>query len=361
MGTTHANQYKRWAQPTLRTVGRRNTESQIEAPGKDSFLDVVANVVAILIILVIVVGSQASKVVVDRETAKQRERASAAEGSSGEIAAAEDAVKSIEAGVHELEARVDRQKFEVAMRRAEREQMQLLVTVAEQRLGEHRDQLSDAERQRYDLEGDLIASRGELSKLSLTAASKVAKPAPIVLQHLPTPMARTVFDNEVHFRLQNHRLAYVPFDEMKERLMTDARNQLSKLKDTPRAEFSLPEIAGFGARYILRRAETEVETRSGTARHSGVELELIYFVDVEPNLGEPFAQAMGPSSEFRSRIAGRRPQNTTVTIWVYPDSFDDFRALKAELFRLGFLTAARPMPMGEPIAGGPSGHRSAAE
>ena len=57
MGTTHANQYKRWAQPTLRTVGRRNTESQIEAPGKDSFLDVVANVVAILIILVIVVGT----------------------------------------------------------------------------------------------------------------------------------------------------------------------------------------------------------------------------------------------------------------------------------------------------------------
>jgi len=73
------------------------------------------------------------------------------------------------------------------------------------------------------------------------------------------------------------------------------------------------------------------------------------------------AQALGPASEFRGRIANCRPQNTTVTIWVYPDSFDDFRALKAELFRLGYLTAARPMPMGEPIAGSPSGHRSAAE
>ena len=133
------------------------------------------------------------------------------------------------------------------------------------------------------------------------------------------------------------------------------------MKDTPRAEFSLPEVAGFGARYVLRRTEGQVETRAGTQKHAGVELELIYLVDVEPNLGQPIAQALGPSSEFRSRIAPCRPQNTTVTVWVYPDSFDDFRALKAELFKLGFLTAARPMPMGEPIAGSPSGSRSSAE
>ena len=88
---------------------------------------------------------------------------------------------------------------------------------------------------------------------------------------------------------------------------------------------------------------------------------MIYLVDAEPNLGQPIAQALGPGSEFRGRIAACRPQSTTVTIWVYPDSFDDFRALKAELFKLGFLTAARPMPMGEPIAGSPSGSRSRAE
>ena len=133
------------------------------------------------------------------------------------------------------------------------------------------------------------------------------------------------------------------------------------MRDTPRAEFSLPEISGFGARYTLRKAEMEVELRSGTARHSGVELELIYLVEVEPNLGQPIAQALAPGSEFRSRIATFKPQSTTVTIWVYPDSFDDFRALKAELYKLGFLTAARPMPMGEPIAGSPSGSRSSAE
>src|SRR4029079_4269412 len=140
---------------------------------------------------------------------------------------------------------------------------QLLVTVAEQRLGEYRNQLSADERARYDLEQELVKSKGELASLKTTPVS-LTKPKPHILEHLPTPMARTVFGTEIHFRLLNHRLAYVPFDEMKERLLVDARHHVNKLRETATAEFSLPEISGFGARYILRRAETEVEMRSGT-------------------------------------------------------------------------------------------------
>jgi hypothetical protein len=55
------------------------------------------------------------------------------------------------------------------------------------------------------------------------------------------------------------------------------------------------------------------------------------------------------------------PNRTTVTVWTYPDSFHDFRRLKDELFKLGYLTAGRPMPHGAPIAGSPSGSRSAAQ
>jgi hypothetical protein len=339
----------------------RKREEQFEAPGKDSFLDVVANVVAILIILVIVVGSQASKVAVDKRLAKQVAAESVDASTNRELAAAQSEAKSVEHGVHELEQQVERQTFEISYRRSERDQIQLLVTTAEQRLAEHRGQLSEAEQERYDLESQLVASRGELTRLSQAEAVTGAKPPPIVIQHLPTPMARTVFGVEVHFRLLNHRLTYVPWDEVVERLKADAKNHVQKLRDAPRVEISLPEIAGFGARYILRRADLQVETRSGTARQSGVELEQVYLVDTEPNLGQPFSEVFQPGSEFRSRLAALKPQGTTVTVWVYPDSFDDYRALKAELFKLGFLTAARPMPMGEPIAGSPTGSRSSAE
>jgi hypothetical protein len=339
----------------------RKRQEQFEAPGKDSFLDVVANVVAILIILVIVVGSQASKTAVAAKMAKKQAAAATSEGPQREVAAAEAEARAVEAGVQDLQQRIDRQHFEISYRQAEREQVQLLVTIAEQRLAEHRNQLGDAERSRYDLEAQLVSSRGELAKLSQTEAATGGKPPPVVLQHLPTPMARTVFGTEIHFRLLNHRLTYVPWDEMIDRLKADAKNHLSKLRDAPRVELSLPEVAGFGARYVLRRTEAQVELKSGTARQSGIELEHVYFIDAEPNLGQPVTEAFLPGSQFRTRLAALKPQSTTVTIWVYPDSFDDFRLLKAELFKNGFLTAARPMPMGEPIAGSPSGTRSSAE
>ena len=336
--------------------GRR--EEQFEAPGKDSFLDVVANVVAILIILVIVVGSQASQIVIQKESARQQARA-AGGGPAGEVSRAEAEAKAVENGVNELEQRLNRQKFEISYRQAEREQVQLLVTVAEQRLAEYRNQLGQADQQKYDLEQELLASRGELEKLSQPQA--LGKPPPIVLQHLPTPMAKTVFGTEIMFRLQGGRLAYVPWDEMLARMKADAPSQVQKLRDSPRVELSLPVINGFGARYILRRADLVLQTKVGPARQGAVELEKIYFVDAEANLGQPVAQALQRGSEFRTRLATLRPQSTTVTIWVYPDGFDDFRSIKAELFKLGYLCAARPAPAGYPIGGAPDGSRSAAE
>jgi len=339
---------------------RRKVESQIEAPGQDSFLDVVCNLVGILIVLVMLIAAQAKRGMVAAATA-----APAAEGAGSaalldEAQATEATAASIEMNVNELQAKINRENLEAAMRQAERERLQIIVTVAGQRLAEYRDQLSTEEKARYDLEQQLGGFKTELASLE-KIPTEATKPKAHVLEHLPTPMARTVFGGEMHFRLQGHRLAYVPWDEMKAAMTADAPRHLPRMKDTQRAEFSLPEVAGFGARYILRRAETHIETRVGTTTHSGVELELLYLVDAEQNLGQPIERALSRASEFRSRLAGVKPQNTAVTVWVYPDSFDDFRTVKAELFKLGFLTAARPMPAGEPIAGSPTGSRSSAE
>ena len=338
---------------------RRQAESQIEAPGQDSFLDVVCNLVGILIVLVMLIAAQAKRGMIAAATSGQ---ATAAETSlaEAETIAAETTAAAIEMSVEELQAKIQRENLEASMRQAERDRFQVLVSVAEQRLTEYRDQLSEKEKARYDLEKQLVESKAELGSLGKTEVAAVDTKRHVI-EHYPTPMARTVFDNEIHFRLQGHRIAYVPWHEMEERFKADVRNHLSKLKDSPRVELSLPEVAGFGAHYILRRADIQVETRTGTTHRSGIELEQIYLVDAEPNLGQPASQAMLPGSELRSRLAGLKPQRTTVTFWVYPDSFEDFRTLKGELFKLGFLTAARPMPMGEPIAGSPSGSRSSSE
>ena len=48
---------------------RRKSNSKAEAPGQDSFLDVVANLVGILIILVMIVSAHAKKAMIAEETA----------------------------------------------------------------------------------------------------------------------------------------------------------------------------------------------------------------------------------------------------------------------------------------------------
>jgi hypothetical protein len=154
-------------------------------------------------------------------------------------------------------------------------------------------------------------------------------------------MARTVFGTEIHFRLQGGRVAYIPWEEMQASLKADAPNHVSKLRDNPRVELSLPVICG--------------------STQGSVMLEKMYFVDAEQNLGQPASQALAPGSEMRSRLSQLKPQSTTVTCWVYPDSFDEFRAIKAELFKIGYLTAARPLPEGHPIGASPDGTRSSAE
>jgi hypothetical protein len=104
-----------------------------------------------------------------------------------------------------------------------------------------------------------------------------------------------------------------------------------------------------------------MQTRVGVATQSRVELERVYFVQAEQQLGESLERALQPNSLFRSRLAAYDPQRTTVTVWVYPESFESFRQLKQELFKLGFLTEGRPLPEGFPIGGSPDGSRSTAE
>jgi hypothetical protein len=312
-------------------------------PGQDSFLDVAANLVGILIILVMVVGSHAKNSFIVGELPPVP-----APAPQVNVAAAEAAAADVERSMAELEGKINRHALEKSFREAERNQLQLVVALAEEELAKSRAAMTEEDRAEYDLAQDLIQSKGELQRLGQTLTS-VVKPSPTVIQHLPTPMAKTVFGQEIHFRLLGGRLAYVPMTEMIDAMQKDAPRKVDKLRGQQRIEESLPVRDGFGARYSLRR------------EGNSVVFEEIYLLDAEENLGEPADQALKPTSLFRSRLSGHDPKRTTVTIWVYQDSFDQFRQLKTELFKMGFLSAARPMAMGVPMGASPEGSHSTAE
>jgi hypothetical protein len=80
----------------------------------------------------------------------------------------------------------------------------------------------------------------------------------------------------------------------------------------------------------------------------------------EPH-GQPIQNVLAQSSELDIELAGRDPGTTSITVWVYPDSFAAFRHLKEHLYAKGFATAARPLPMDRAITGSPHGTRSRAQ
>jgi hypothetical protein len=328
-----------------------------DTPGQDSFLDIVANLVGILIILVIVIGAQATDAMVDAAPNSQPETLPAVD-----LAAAEDAVQAVASDIQQIDTKIKRQQVEVLYRSTERDKMLEVVTLIEQQMQQRREQLDETERAQLEAGRELMTARLELEDLKATRESLESQAAqPNVIEHLPTPMAKTVFGKEIHLRLAGGHLAYVPWDELVEQLKEEAPQKVWKLKDVPRITETLGPVRGFRMHYTLQRGQQVNTTRHTVSVRQQIELDRFVLVPLREDLGEPVARALQDESEFRSILAQFDPDRTTVTVWVYPDSFDDFRNLKAFLFEKGFVAAGRPMPAGQPIGGSPQGSRSAAQ
>jgi hypothetical protein len=337
---------------------RRGRNAHAEEPGQDSFLDIVANLVGILIILVMVIGARATDAMVSVDP----DDAVIDTEPPIDVQGARIAAEAVERDIHQIDGKINRQDLEIAYRRNERDKiMQILGAVEEQ--VESRKSALDADRRKHlDTTRQLVASRQELDDLKASRQMlEHSVPPSNVIEHLPTPMAQTVFGREVHFSLQGGRVAYVPWEELVERLKEDAPNQVWKLKDSPRITETLPPLRGYRMQYTLRHGQPSTPTSSRMPVQRRIELDRFVLVPVSADLGEPLAAALREPSEFLAILSGFEPNRTTVTVWVYPDSFDAFRQLKAELFRRGYATAGRPMPEGHPIGGSPDGSRSAAQ
>jgi hypothetical protein len=343
----------------------RRKIAETNAPGQDSFLDIVANLVGILIILVLVIGVRAKDAMLEASPLTQDTETPVAAPPPSElpdVAAASQAAEAVQTDIHDIDEKIRDQQFNIEFRRAERDRVQLLVQAAEATLENERAKLDHEAQQQFDLQRRIVESRAELDEVSDQVASLKATEAPVtVLTHLPTPMAKTVFGREIHFRLQGGRLAFVPWDRLVEMLKEDAPSKVWRLKHQDAITETLGPIGGFWLKYRLRRKQHALQTRIGVAIQQGVELDHFVVMPISEEIGEPLEEALRGGSQLLTILEAQRPAGTTITVWTYPDSFEEFRELKAFLFERGFLTASRPLPAGFPIGGSPQGQRSSAQ
>jgi hypothetical protein len=340
-------------------------------------LDIVANLVGILVILIMVVGVRARHAWQTATVAEAPANVAASvvtaprplprplpnETLQVEVRAKESAVEELQRDAFRLDAQVEQLAHQAATKRAERDQLQLLVAAATADLDERKASLDQAARRRVDADQAVATAQRELQQLAQTieAVRQSTAAEPQRLHHRPTPLAKTVFGREEHFRLLNGLLVYVPINDIVEQLRDDAERKLWKLKDTDEITENIGPIGGFRVRYTMQRRERRAQTPSGLALRRTIELAKFTLYPVAEMMGEPLAAALQNGSQFLEFVRSLDPTDATITVWTYPDSFSDFRQLKEALQEMGFQAAARPMPHGHPIGGSPDGSRSAAE
>ena len=344
----------------------RKKRSTIEL-GHDAFLDIVANLVGILIILVVVLGAQSTKVIeqVDEDETATVVNVNAEEPASDDqlasLAGMTMRAAAAQADSNRLERLVKQYDAELEARTQQRAMLMDLLSEAQaaweakqQELDQ--DKLAAAKRQtQLNLaQEQLDQMRGERERIE-------NEPAPVVaVAHLPTPMAKTVFGEEIHLRLKDNRLSVVPLDKLLEEIKRDLQRAMTGSRNGE-LDGAVGPVRGYVARYAMDKSQGLV-SRGGTAQMATrIQLVGLMLEPMSEPYGQPVERVFAGKSELDVELAGRDPNTTTITVWVYPDSFASFRRLKEMLYTKGFATAARPLPTNANITGSANGSRSDAQ
>jgi hypothetical protein len=343
---------------------RRRREQEIGF-SFDSFLDVVANVVGVIIRLILVVWVGARSY-----TALQQIPPPEA------VPPAEPVATRPEDPPDPLEDELAQQRADLA--RAQARLLDELRCFQSTRAGEEplareltglsaRRQALQQERADLLLKADAHGQAGRGAELSaeevrrrcerLAEEIRSLEKQPPVKQvlHYQTPVSRPVQADELMFECKGGRVTFIELAS----LLADVKHGLEDRGKELRTHWTVSETVGpagaFRLRYVVERQRGQFDRGADAAGPSadegfryglsGWELE-----PVEEWRGETEPEALAPGSAFRQVADRIDPQLMTVTFWVYADSFPLYRRLRDYLYERDVVVAGRPLPDGAPIA-----------
>lgn len=335
--------------------------------GHDAFLDIVANLVGILIILVVILGAQSQAIMSEvrpvHEEPSDPSMLAAEEGDIEAFATAAARAASAQADSNRLERTIKVLDAKVDRESERRTILLTLLTEAEAAWEDEQAKLDEAKRDASLRNAEAAQLKGELSELvGKRERLENIKPAVIAISHLPTPMAKTVFGKEVYLRLKDDRLSVIPFENLAEEIGRNFRRTSGSLREGV-TDAAVGPIRGYVARYVLNRSNELVAAGGAIARMSRARVVVASFEPLNEPHGTPIQTVLANDDWLDVELSGFTPETTTVTVAVYPDSYASFRKLREKIYAKGFATAARPILDGSPIyvnfAGG--GTRSLAQ
>jgi len=341
--------------------------------GQDSFLDIVANLVGILIILVVIVGASASNRSQQAPIQTDPELEAAYTNTVQQIENESYLTHKLRTDNQQLEQQIKEQNrlaAELATQRhfklVQAETLRLQANEIKSKIDAKLASFDEAARKNRQEQIQLTAAEEALTvELKNTEAQTTALAAsfkPVKnkqLKHYPSPIAKTVFSEEIHFRLADGKLTHVPLEQllalMKDEWRLKAEQRLTHLNHTVE---TVGPLDGYRLQYQLTAAENGP---AGARQGRTITFDRFRVIPQANQTSETVTAALTEGSRFRSILSRHEPRRTTVSIWLYPDGFADHRTLKNWLHENGYQIASWPLEHGRHIAGGPNGFKTSAQ
>ncbi|MFQ3650726.1 MAG: hypothetical protein SNJ75_10355 [Gemmataceae bacterium] len=210
----------------------------------------------------------------------------------------------------------------------------------------------ETEKQLLTLLDQQESLRRELQQLYL--ARPTAKP--LLYQ---APVAAEVQTEEVMFECRTGRVTLIDTASLLLKAQAAARERLRELEHAWEFTGLSQPVGAFRLRFVVQRQRELFDTRTtpsgGSFRYSFSRWEL---VPERSQRGESLEEALREGSMFNRIIEQLDPEQVVVTFWVYPDSFPLYRKLRDQLYKRKFVVAGRPLPMDQAIAASRQGSRS---
>ena len=345
---------------------RRRPQREI-AFSFDSFLDVVANVVGIILRLILVawVGSRAyhgqppplppSAALVDEPqdpvvlpaTPEPTDPLSAEiEKKRRELAESEAALL---AQLREQE-KTSQENAKVSVDLDE-------LAKREQAIASRRHEIEKAATDHLQDAKALTLSMAQLSERSkkLKAEIEALQKTPVAKKVLRyrTPVSQPV-SQELICECNRGRVTVIDRAGLEDEATRDVRARIDELRNSFEIRGVTGALGAFRLRYVVERRKELLEgTGPGATPLAGrnfqVRMTQGMFEPVTADRGEELEAALKDGSAFRRIIDGLDPQQTAVTFCVYPDSFALYRQLRDFLHDRDIVVAGRPVPEGVTI------------
>jgi hypothetical protein len=333
----------------------------------DSFLDVVANVIGIIIRLILVAWVGARSYTAAMHFADEEPAAPP----PAEVAALPPP-KATDDPLHD--------KLTLAKQEMEETRNQLLdklrnlegakekTRLTRRELDKLAEKNREIENQQHTLEKELEAKGQNVERASLSLEGLRRRGQELSEQiksvaNLParkkelkyhTPVSRAVQGEELFFECRGGKVAFIDMTAFMHEVKANMDGIAELLAREPKVTRVTAPVGAFRLQYFFERERGLLDSPTNF-RYA-----MTGWV-VEPilaNRGETLQAALVPGSDFHRIADAVDPNQAVVTFWVYQDSFEIFRVLRDYLYERQIEVAGRPVPMHAPIAASRNGTKS---